>query len=217
VVRVFLLWLACVLAPAVTASADIYRCEEPDGSVRFADDPALCPGAQRVRREPREKESREQEGGAPAPRAGSAQGEAGVQPEEAAVPDLRLEGILPPAAAVAGRWEVVDEVPADLADDPDFLRWGVRATVARHYTRSDDSGVQVCSVEIWIFEDATRARLALENFRYPDWYFERQEHFLIMLHAVTTRREGPPRRGLFAECRQLGAQTSVRAATRLRR
>ena len=101
------------------------------------------------------------------------------------------------------------------------LRRDVRALVrsqrARHYTRSDDGNVQVCSVEIWGFETARHARLAHENFRYPDWHFERQEHLLIMLRAVTLRRDAPSRRDLFADCRRLGALTSARAAARLRR
>jgi hypothetical protein len=210
--RVPLLWLACLLALAVAAPADIYRCEEPDGSVRFADDPRHCPSAQRLWHGPRE-----QEGGAPAPPAGSGQGEAGLRPEERPAPELRLAEILLPAAGVAGRWEVVDEVPTDPAGDPDLLRWGVRARRTRHYTRSDDAGVQVCSIEIWGFENTRRAGLAHENFRYPGWHFERQEHLLIMLRAVTLPREGPSLTGLFADCRRLGALTSARAATRLRR
>jgi len=36
-------WLTCLLALAGAASADIYRCEEPDGSVRFAGDPVGLP------------------------------------------------------------------------------------------------------------------------------------------------------------------------------
>jgi hypothetical protein len=210
--RVVLLWSACLLALAVAAPADIYRCEEPDGSVRFADDPGQCPAARRLRLGPRE-----QEGQAPAPSARSGQGEAGVPPQEGPAPELCLEEILLPAAGVAGRWEVVDEAPTDPLADPDLLRWGVRAQRARHYTRSDDGGIQVCSIEIWGFEDARRARLAHENFRYPGWHFERQAHLLIMLRAVTFPREGPSRRGLFAECRRLGVLTSARAATRLRR
>lgn len=210
--RLLLLWLACLLAPAVAAPADIYRCEEPDGSVRFADDPRDCPGARRLRLGPRE-----QEGGAPLPPAGSTQGEADLRPEERPGADLRLEEILLPAAGVAGRWEVVDEAPTDPAGDPDLIRWGVRTKRARHYTRSDDAGVRVCSIEIWGFEDAWRARLAHENFRYPEWHFERQEHLLIMLHAVTFPREGSPSTKVFAECQRLGARTSARAATRLRR
>ena len=219
--RVLLLWLACLLALAVAAPADIYRCQEPDGSVRFADDPHHCPGAERLRRGPREQEPREQEGRALAPPAGSTQGEAGaegIQPEERPAPELRLDEILLPAAAVAGRWEVVDEVPTDPAGDPDLFRWGVRAQRTRHYTLSDDDGVRVCSIEIWGFENARRARLAHENFRYPDWHFERQEHLLIMLRAVTFPHEGgPSRRDVFADCRRLGALTSAGAATRLRR
>ncbi len=210
--RVLLLWLACSLALAVAAPAEIYRCEEPDGSVRFADDPGQCPGARRLRLEPRE-----QEDGAPLPPAKSGQGEASLRQEERPAPELRLTDILLPAAGVAGRWEVVDEVPTDPARDPDLVRWGVRAQRTRHYTRSEGGGVQVCSIEIWGFENASRARLAHENFRYPGWHFERQEHLLIMLHAVTFPREGPSRKDLFADCRRLGALTRARAATRLRR
>jgi hypothetical protein len=210
--RVLLLWLACQLLLAVAASADIYRCEEPDGSVRFADDPGQCPGARRVQRGPDD-----QEGRAPAPPAKSGQGEAGLRPEERSAPELRLAEILLPAAGLAGLWEVVDETPTDPTRDPDLVRWGVRGQRARHYTRNDDGNVQVCSIEIWGFENARRARIAHENFRYPDWHFERQEHLLIMLRAVTLRREGPPRRDLFSDCRRLGALTSARAAARLGR
>jgi hypothetical protein len=210
--RALLLWLTCLLALGVAAPADIYRCEDPDGSVRFADDSSHCPEAQRLRSGPDEGEGR-----APALPAGPAQGEADVRSQGRTAPEVPLEEILLPAARVAGRWEVVNEVPIDPAEDPDLLRWGVRAQRARHYTRSYEAGVQVCSVEIWGFADATRARLAHENLRYPDWQFERLEHLLIMLHAVTYSRREPPRREVFADCRRLGSLTSARAANRLRR
>ena len=210
--RALLFWLACLLTSAIAAPADIYRCEEPDGSVRYADDPGHCPGARPLRLGPREHE-----GGAAAPSAGFGQGEAGVRPQESPAPELRLEEILLPAAGVAGRWEVVDETPTDPAADIDLLRWGVRMQRTRHYTRSDDVGIRVCSIEIWSFENARRARLAHENFHYPGWHFERQENLLIMLRAVTFPREGPSRTGIFADCQRLGALTSARAATQLRR
>lgn len=203
---------ACLLALASSAPADVYRCEEPDGSIHLADDPSHCPGASRLQLRPPE-----QERAAPAPSAGPGQDEAGVRAQERSAPELRLEEILLPAAGVAGRWEVIDEEPTDPAADPDLVRWGVRAQRTRHYTRTGDEGVQVCSIEIWDFEDAGRARLAHENFRYPGWHFDRQEHLLIMLRAVTFPREGPSRAGLFADCRNLGVLTSARAAIRLRR
>jgi hypothetical protein len=141
----------------------------------------------------------------------------GVRAEEPPALPLRLEEILLPAAAVAGRWEVVDEAPTDPANDPDLVRWGVRAQRARHYTRDGVDGVQVCSIEIWSFENEGRARLAQENFRYPGWRFERQQHLLIMLRALTQPRQGPPHRKLFRDCLRLGDRTSARVATRLTR
>jgi hypothetical protein len=210
--RAFLLWLCCLLGLTVAARADIFRCEEADGSVRFADDARGCPGAERLERRPRDEEGR-----VLAPPTASAQEKGGERTEGRPATDLRLEEILLPAAGLAGRWEVVDEAPGEPAQDPDLLRWGVRAQRTRHYTRSGDAGVQVCSIEVWSFENSSRARLAHENFRYPDWHFERQEHLLIMLHAVTFPRGGSPRREVFGDCLRLGAQTRARAAIRLRR
>ena len=89
---------------------------------------------------------------------------------------------------------------------------------ARHYTRDgSETGIQVCSVEIWAFADEARARLAEANFHSPGWRIQREGHLLIMLRALSMRRGEGPRRGVFADCQRLGDRTVARAAAALGR
>jgi hypothetical protein len=117
-------------------------------------------------------------------------------------PDLRAE------------WDVVDETPEDAARDPDLVAWGVREKRARHYTRVSGDAVQVCSIEVWIFRDAERARKAQQGFAYPDWHFAREAAVLIAAHGLTRPRVGTPMRGVFAACGDLAARTRARTRAR---
>lgn len=207
-----LLLLAVLLAPS-RSGAEVYRCDEADGSVRFVDSPHACPNARplepirRVQRvptfeRPRSRGDESAHPGRIAPIAAT-----GITPE-----DVLLTG-----ADVSAGWDVVEEMPADAARDPDLVAWGVRAKRARHYTRVSGDAVQVCSIEVWVFRDEERARMAHREFAFPGWHFAREAAVLIAAHGITRPREGTPTRGVFAACGELEARTRTRAEFALRR
>jgi hypothetical protein len=108
-------------------------------------------------------------------------------------------------------WEVVDEMPEDPTKDADLVEWGVVAKRARHYTRKSGSDSQVCSVELWAFENDARARLAHQNFEFPDWRIDRKGDTLVMLRAVTLRGD-TTERTIYPDCEKLGKIVRARAA-----
>jgi len=105
----------------------------------------------------------------------------------------------------------VNEMPEDPTKDADLVEWGVVAQRTRHYTRQSGGASQVCSIELWAFEDTARARLAQENFEFPDWRIDRSGDTLVMVRAVTLRRD-TTERTIFPDCAKLGAIVRARAA-----
>lgn len=208
-----LLLLAAALAPG-PSGAEVYRCDQADGAVRFADSRHGCPNAQlhepeegRVRRlTPSERPRTDEAASTPAfpstPIAGSR---------------IASEDVLLARPDVSPEWDVVDEMPEDVAQDRGLRAWGVREKRARHYTRVSGDAVQVCSIEVWVFRDEERARMAQREFTYPDWHFTREGEVLVAVHAMTRPRKGAPRRGVFAACGELEARTRARAEAAHRR
>src|SRR5262245_53776633 len=117
-------WLAC--ASAAAARAEVYRCEDASGAVRFTSDPRGC--ARSAAHEPKP----DRWIGAPA--APAPAGEAVVE-------------VVPPAPSRA--WEVLTEAPE--LPDPDERALGLIASVGRHYTRARGAVSEVCTVELWSF------------------------------------------------------------------
>ena len=199
-----LLLLLAWLLPE-SAGAEIYRCVDADGRVRFVGDPAACPGAER--HEPKREIQR-----LPAPE--QAPPASRGEPVALGASFSSLEQLFLPAreAGAAGVWEAVAEAPEDPSQDPDLVRWGVRDRRVRHYTHRDASGrVRVCSVELWRFESEGSARIARENLSYPNWRFERSGAVMVMLHAVSRERGERASRGVFSECAALGRRIASRA------
>jgi hypothetical protein len=199
-----LVFLVCALPPA--AAAEIYRCLQPDGSVRFVGDASTCPGAPPYEPQREIQQMREPGGSPPASHGGTA-----PTPSAAS-----LDELFPPAqtAGTSGVWEVVPEAPFDASGDPDFVRWGVREKRVRHYTHRNDTGRErVCTVELWSFESEERARTAEENLSYPNRRFQRAGSLLVMLHAMSRQRGERASHGVFPECSRLGARIATRAAS----
>ena len=124
--------------------------------------------------------------------------------------EAQLRRILPPASAVRGGFDAVEELPVDPSGDPDLREWGVRAQRARLYTRDVAAGIQVCSVEVWVFEDEALAAAAHAGFHYPNWEFAQRGSVMVMARGLTQPRNAPPRRGVFPECRAILEQTLER-------
>jgi hypothetical protein len=201
----------CLLAAAVApgpSRAELYRCDAANGGVRFADSPHACPHGRPheprggIQRMTASEPPRTDAAGSPSP------GRLAPTPAPAITP----EEVLLARADVGAEWEVVEEVPEDAARDPDLVAWGVRARRARHYTRVRGDAVQVCSIEVWVFRDAERARMAQQGFAYPQWRFAREGAVLIAVHGLIRPREGMSTRGVFAACVELEARTRARAA-----
>jgi hypothetical protein len=196
--RTSLLALFLIALSVESSGAEIFECVETDGGIRFVDDPHACSQAKlhplkaRVERLPAAIPS-----------------SSDVSPEPAG---LRLEQLLLASSDVSADWSVVGETPIDPISDTDLLSWGVRAQRSRHYTRSSSGAVQVCSIELWAFEDTPHARIAHENFAYPNWQIEREGPVLVMVRALTRRDGSREDRALFSACVELGERVRVRAA-----
>jgi hypothetical protein len=200
--RALFIALASIALFAEPAISEIFKCIDASGNVTFANDRSACPDAK-----PHTLKGRVE-------RAPSAAARAGVvvpQPRELSSPVQRLEWALLDERDVRPRWEIVPEMPEDPRKDPDLVEWGVVAKRARHYTRKSGSDSQVCSVELWAFENDARARLAHQNFEFPDWRIDRKGDTLVMLRAVTLRGEAAERT-IYPDCEKLGEIVRARAA-----
>jgi len=194
-----LAWLGLSPAPAL---AEIYQCVDDAGRVTYVNDRSACPDAK-----PHALEGH-------VDRVPSASGrvEAAV-PDPAAIstPEKRLEWALLSERDVRPNWEVVEEMPEDPTRDADLVEWGVVAQRTRHYTRQSGGASQVCSIELWAFENTARARLAEQNFAFPDWRIDRRGDTLVMLRAVTVRQDQTDRT-IYPDCEKLGVSVRARAA-----
>ncbi len=194
--------LASVALCAGPAAAEIFKCVDASGGVTYVNDPSACPDA-----EPLDLKGNVNRAPSSASRARD------EKPDRDATlsPVQRLEWALLDERNIYPGWEIVNETPEDPSQDVDLVEWGVTAKRARHYTRSVDGASQVCSVELWAFENEARARLANQNFEFPDWRIDRQGDTLVMLRAVTLRGD-MANRTIFPDCEKLGNIVRTRAA-----
>ena len=200
---------AWVLLLAQPLRAEIYRCVQPDGSVRFTGDPSACSNAERHVLE------RALQRAAPAAQADASAGAA----EPAAAwrgSHTDLLGLFPVAASLGAGWEIVEEAASDPLTDPDLRKQGVRTTAARHYTRGHGRVAQVCTLEIWAFEDSEAAARAQTALVLPDWRLQREANLLLTLRGVTLDLGRAPRNGIASECDPLIPSALARWAARRR-
>jgi hypothetical protein len=200
--RTLFIALASIALSAEPAISEIFKCVDASGNVTYANDRSACPDAKphplkgRVDRVPSSVTRAE---------------EATPDLAEISSPEQRLEWALLEERDVRPGWEVVNEMSEDPSKDPDLVEWGVVAKRARHYTRKSGSASQVCSVELWAFENDARARLAHQNFEFPDWRIDRKGDTLVMLRAVTVRSD-TTERTIYPDCEKLGKIVRARAA-----
>jgi hypothetical protein len=200
--RALLIAFASIALFAEPAISEIFKCVDASGNVTFVNERSSCPDAK-----PHDLKGRVDR--APSPAALVA--EEKPDPSEISSPEQRLQWTLPDQADVRLDWEIVEEAPQDPTKDPDLVEWGVVAQRTRHYTRPSGSDSQVCSVELWAFENEARARLAHQNFEFPDWRIDRKGDTLVMLRAVTLRGE-MVNRTIFPDCEKFGEIVRARAA-----
>jgi hypothetical protein len=189
---------ACLALLAAAGHAEMYRCIDAAGRGRFTDDPSACAEAVAIdsRRELIRTPSAAQEPAAPS--------DEGVA-ERNDPPDLTR--LFPP---VGDAWEVVNEAPE--VPDPTLHGQGLRASVARHYTRARGPVSEVCTVELWAFENADQADAVATTMAEPGWKILHADTVLVLLHGVRLERGVGTRRGLVDGCAELGERTRVRAA-----
>jgi hypothetical protein len=200
--RALFIAFASIALFAEPAISEIFKCVDASGNVTFVNDRSACPDAK-----PHPLKGRVER----APSSVTRAKEATPDPAEISSPVQRLEWALLDQSDVRSGWEIVNEMPEDPKKDADLVEWGVVAKRARHYTRKSGSDSQVCSVELWAFENDARARLAHQNFEFPDWRIDRQGDTLVMLRAVTLRGD-LAKRTIFPDCEKLGNIVRTRAA-----
>ena len=194
--------LASIALFAAPAVSEIFKCVDASGNVTFVNDRSACPDAK-----PHTLTGRVDH----APSAAARAEEEKPDPREISSPEQRLQWALPDQSDVSFDWEIVEEALSDPTQDADLVEWGVVAQRTRHYTRTSSGASQVCSVELWAFENDARARLAQENFEFPDWRIDRKGDTLVMLRAVTIRNE-TTQRTIYPDCEKLGKLVRARAA-----
>ena len=194
--------LASIALFAEPALSEIFKCVDASGKVTFVNNRSACPDAK-----PHTLKGRVDH----APSSAARAEEEEPDPGAFSSPEQRLEWALLDQGDVRFGWEIVPEEPEDPSKDADLVEWGVVAKRARHYTRKSGSASQVCSVELWAFESDARARLAHQNFEFPDWRIDRKGDTLVMLRAVTLRRD-TAERTIFPDCEKLGKIVRARAA-----
>ena len=194
-----IVWLASALALiATTAHAQIYRCVDMDGQVRFRSDPAGCTSFEVLRSEGPERTAAAK----PEPDAAEAD-ESGPTARNPYLADLFV-----PAAAVMGRWEIVLEAPE--SPSRELRAQGLRESLARHYTRARGPVSDVCTVELWRFDYGGQAQAVAGYLAQPGWQILRTGDILVLLHGVSLELRAGSTSGLVEGCAELGERTRAR-------
>lgn len=193
-------WLALGVLLAAPLRAEIYRCEDADGALRFTGDPAACERA--VEHAPRGALQRPGADGEP-PAAERSPAGAGHR-----LGSADLEALFAPVPD--GDWEVLHEAPS-AASAAERSERGLRGSQARHYTRARGPVSEVCTLELWLFDSAARAAAAAAGFEREGWIRHAEGALLVLAHGVRLERHVGSRRGLVPGCAALAERTRERA------
>lgn len=197
---------ACVLVlVALTARADIYRCTDSEGQLRFTDNAGDCETAQPVILDG----SREQPCDDPQPCAPPASRTPNRVPVEQ---DVDLSTNFLPAIELGPDWGLVEQAPEPI--DPELRRYGLIDTSTRHYARSSEGSAEVCSVELWRFRRADEARGVARSLTLPHWQILRADSLLVLTHGVRLAPGAASDSRLHRVCAELGRLTHRRIARR---
>jgi hypothetical protein len=195
---------ACILACiAFSAHADIYRCEDLQGRVRFTDDARACEVARRVVVEQAQEPGCNGLENCSPPASPSPAARAIERPRD-------LSSHFLTAIELGPNWEIVKEAAEPI--DPALRRRGLTATQARHYTRTIGRLSEVCSVELWQFGQARAAMSAAKTMELPHWQVLRADALLILTRGVRMKVGARTDTRLLDICAELGRRTYERAA-----
>ena len=123
-----------------------------------------------------------------------------------------LDALFPPPPNRA--WEVVADRPE--IPDPEEHALGLRASAARHYTRSRSRVSEVCTVEVWSFASRAQAERARAEVAQPTWWGRAAGAQLVLAHGVRLERGQGSRDDLTPECAALGEAAHARAQATFR-
>jgi len=188
--------LTLALAGAVAAQAETYRCDEPDGSVRFTSDPRRC--ERPIVHEPQ----RDRFAVPPAEPAPAARAPLGA---------ADLAALFPPPHP---GWQVIGELP-ETSTDPELRALGLRDSTARHYTRARGDVSEVCTIELWAFAQPDQAVGAGAALAQPTWWARAAGSLLVLAHGVRLERQVGSRTELVAGCEAIALATHARALATL--
>ena len=194
----------CVLIlVALSARADIYRCTDSAGQLRFTDDASSCETAHPViGTRGREQPCREPQN-CPPP--------ASRIPNPVPVErDVDLSANFLPAIELGSDWSLVEQAPEPI--DPELRRYGLVDTYTRHYARSSGGTSEVCSVELWRFQKAGEARGVARSLKLPHWLVLRAGSLLVLTHGVRLALGADSDSRLQRVCVELGRLTRQRIA-----
>ncbi len=191
---------ACLLVCiALSARADIYRCIDSDGQIRFTDDASDCEIAQPVTLEP-----------APASTCDEQQNcsSAASPASQPAGRDRDHSAHFVPLRELGSEWSLVDDAPE--AIDSESRSYGLTHTSTRHYARSSGRVSQVCSVELWQFEQAEAASRVASSLALPHWQVLQAGSLLVLTHGVRLELGASSDARLHEACVDLGRLTHER-------
>ncbi len=193
---------ACLLVfIALSARADIYRCIDSDGQIRFTDDASGCEIAQPVTLEPAPASTCDEQPDCSSP--------ASPTPVyQLAGPDRDLSAHFVPLRELDSEWSLVDDAPEPI--DSESRSYGLTDTSTRHYARSSGRVSQVCSVELWQFEQADAASRVASSLALPHWQVLQAGSLLVLTHGVRLELGASSDARLHEACVELGRLTHER-------
>jgi len=173
-----------VVAWAAAGRAEMVRCEDAAGRLRFTDDPSRCAAAEAYTPDP-----------------GRLQRAPVRAPAQAAGRVADLAALLP--AAPPG-WEAIPEA-LDVERDPELRAGGLLASVARHFGRAVGPVSHLCTVELWSFASAGQARVVQASLGSSGDGSRVVGPLLVLARSVRMERGAGTSRALTGECRALAA------------
>jgi len=185
-------WMSAAVAGV--ARADIFRCADSSGRLRFVSVATDCDGAHEVIVKRADEET------SPA-----SQAAASAAPIERRAD---LAGQLLTARECGPDCDTIDEAPEPI--DAELRQHGLVDTSTRHYSRSSGRTSEVCSVELWQFDEPESAQRVEAGLSLPNWLVLRAGSLLVLAHGVRLELGLPSDGRLRHDCADLGRRTHER-------
>ncbi len=182
---------------APTAGAELFRCADPEGRLRYTDKASDCDITHPVRIERNRNRPCDDPPGCAPP--------ASATSDTQSVRRADLASSFLPHGELSPEWGLVDEAPEPI--DPELRRYGLIDTATRHYSRSRGRVSEICSVELWQFERAGSAGRVASSLTMPNWQVLRAESLLVLAHGVRLELSAGSDTSLQLACAELGRLT----------